>query len=91
MPFGTFVQPVDDILVGKKTGIEVYVASVTVTMGWISAIRGARLRHEGEWRRDRPNSFAVEQVDIGNLELQEILPRSGAEQLGPFPRILGQS
>ena len=88
----------------KEPGAEVYVASVTVAMGWISATGiyqrlqqtmlrtwfagDATLCHEGKWRRDRPNPFTVKvcgarawQVYIGNVELQEILPRSEAEQL----------
>ena len=78
-PFMTFVQPVDGSVVGKKPGTEVYVASATVVMGWISATGvcqhlhrnmlrtgcagSAGLSAEGEWSLGRCSRFKAKVCD----------------------------
>ena len=56
---------------------------------------GTRLRHEGEWRRNRPNLFTMKvcdarawQVYIGNFELQGVLRRSETEQLRTISEVV---
>ena len=91
----TFAQPVDRS--GKKPGTEVYVASATVAMGWISVTRVCQHFHRNVLRtgfpgsaglRNRPSPFTAKVRDerawqfyFNNLELQEILPRNEADQL----------